>query len=52
MPERKAETKYCEDCGHAIDRHERSKDRTYVCNFYGCACKTSKLRVKREGGEK
>jgi hypothetical protein len=43
-----AKTKYCEDCGHAVERHKREKDRTYACDFYGCTCKVPKLKVRGE----
>jgi hypothetical protein len=43
-----AETKYCDECGHALDRHKRNNDkRLYVCNFHGCSCKLPKLKVHK-----
>jgi hypothetical protein len=37
-------TRYCAECGHAVDRHKRS-DRVYVCGFYGCQCKVSRMQA-------
>jgi hypothetical protein len=40
-------TRYCDECGHPVDRHKRV-ERAYACSFYGCGCKISKMKYHKQ----